>query len=162
MATPTIKNTYVGDGSTVLYSFTFPYIRISDIVVTIDDVVQTIETEYSFANATTIQFVTAPADGAAILIRRYTSTDDVSSVFFPGSAIRARDLNDNFTQTLYSVQESTVTASDSTADSVAAKASAEAAQASATAAQTSATAAGIQADAASSVSYTHLTLPTKA
>ena len=36
MATPTIQNSYVGDGSTILYSFTFPYIAIPDIVVTID------------------------------------------------------------------------------------------------------------------------------
>ena len=103
----TTQNTYTGDGSTVLYSFTFPYIGIADVKVSVDEVVQTILTEYSFANATTIQFVTAPAADAAIRIYRETDDEDVKAVFYPGSAIRARDLNDNFTQTLYVVQENT-------------------------------------------------------
>ena len=89
MATPTISNSYVGDGSTVLYSFTFPYIEILDVKVTIDGVPTT---EFSFANATTIQLSTAPADGAAITIFRSTDNSDLKAAFFPGSAIRARDL----------------------------------------------------------------------
>ena len=60
----TFFNTYVGDGSTVLFSFTFPYIEESDVEVKVDGTVLTNPTEYSFANATTIQFVAAPADGA--------------------------------------------------------------------------------------------------
>ena len=149
MATPTIQNSYVGDGSTVLYSFTFPYIAIPDIVVTIDDVVQVITTEYILANATTIQFLSPPANGAKILIRRSTSTDDVASVFFPGSAIRARDLNDNFVQSLYVAQESTVTSQEATDSSAAAEAAALAAQASAESAAEDAADALDQANAAS-------------
>ena len=80
-----IQNTYTGDGSTVLFSFTFPYIEESDVYVSVDDVVQTITTEYTFANATTIEFVTAPTTGAAIRIFRSTSTEDIKSVFFAGS-----------------------------------------------------------------------------
>jgi len=53
MATTT-ENNYVGNGSTTLYSFTFPYIEVSDVYVSIDGVDQTITTEYSFASATTI------------------------------------------------------------------------------------------------------------
>jgi hypothetical protein len=148
MATPTIQNNYVGDGSTVLYSFTFPYINISDVVVTVDGTAQVIQAEYFFANATTIQFVTAPADGAAILIRRYTASDDVAAVFFPGSAIRARDLNDNFVQSLYVAQESTVTSQDATDSSADAQAAAEAAQAAADSAASDAADALVQANAA--------------
>lgn len=113
MATPTIKNNYVGDGSTVLYSFTFPYIEVPDVKVTLDG---TPTTEFIFANATTIQFLTAPANGAAITIYRETDNSDLKAVFFPGSAIRARDLNDNFTQSLYVVQEATIDVGDATTD----------------------------------------------
>lgn len=109
MANPTISNTYVGDGSTVLYSFTFPYIKIADVLVQLDEV---LTTEYVFANATTIQFNVAPVDGTAITIYRSTDNSDLRAVFFPGSAIRARDLNDNFTQSLYVVQEATLNVDD--------------------------------------------------
>ena len=69
---PLIENNYVGDGSTVLYSFTFPYIDTTDIKVSLDDVDTT---EYTLANATTVEFNTAPADGVAIRIYRSTTTD---------------------------------------------------------------------------------------
>ena len=104
MATTT-ENTYVGDGTTVLYAFTFPYIDVTDVKVAVDNVELTIPTEYFFANATTLQLVTAPATGATIRIFRQTSSADLKAVFYPGSAIRARDLNDNFTQNLYVTQE---------------------------------------------------------
>ncbi|WP_292755044.1 phage tail fiber protein [Methylophaga sp. UBA4502] len=102
----TTQNNYTGDGSTVLYSFTFPYISIQDIKVSVDGVIKTITTEYTLANATQISFVTAPATGAVIRIFRETAADDLAAVFYPGSAIRAKDLNDNFTQNLYVTQES--------------------------------------------------------
>lgn len=127
MATTT-ENTYVGDGVTTLYSFTFPYIDVTDVKCAVDGVELTIPTEYIFANATTLQLTTAPATGATIRIFRSTSADDLKAVFYPGSAIRARDLNDNFTQNLYVTQEAD---RDSTA---ATKAAEEAAQSAAQAA----------------------------
>lgn len=96
------QNTYTGDGSTVLFSFTFPYIVESDIKISLDG---TLTTAYTLANATTIQFNTAPANGVEIRIYRDTDIDTLSSEFFPGSAIRAEDLNNNFTQNNYAVQE---------------------------------------------------------
>ena len=63
----TTKNQYTGDGSTVLFPFTFPYIEESDVVVSVDNVVQTILTEYIFSNATTIGFLTAPAEAQSFL-----------------------------------------------------------------------------------------------
>ena len=137
MATTT-ENLYVGDGSTVLYSFTFPYIDASDIYVSVDDVDLTRTTEYIFANATTVQILVAPIAGAAIRIYRATSNDDLRAVFFPGSAIRASDLNDNFTQSLYVVQEATFSADASTDAAEAARISAEASAASAATAASSA------------------------
>ena len=102
-------NTHVGDGSTVLFSFTFPYINESDVKVSLDAVDTTL---YSFNNATTIQFTTAPAASVAIRIYRSTNNTDVKSAFFAGSSIKAKDLNDNFTQSLYVVQEAIGSAGD--------------------------------------------------
>ena len=97
------QNTYTGNGSTVLFSFTFPYLETTDIKVSLNG---TITTAYTLANATTIQFNTAPANGAAIRIYRVTDDAALAAQFYPGSAIRSQDLNDNFTQNLYVTQES--------------------------------------------------------
>jgi len=120
----TIENLYVGDGTTVLYSFTFPYIEEDDVKVSLDDVDTT---EYSLANATTVEFVAAPANGVAIRIYRNTSVDNPKAVFYPGSAIRAQDLNDNFEQNLFVIQEADFNNTQSAADSKAALATAQAA-----------------------------------
>nr|AKH48893.1 tail tubular protein B [uncultured marine virus] len=124
MATPTPENNYVGDGSTVLYSFTFPYISTEDIEVTLDGV---LTTEYTFANVTTVEFNTAPAVGVDIRIYRNTDVSTIENVFYPGSAVRAKDLNDNFTQSLYVVQEATFNTSKATEDAAEALATANAA-----------------------------------
>ncbi len=92
------QNTYTGNGSTSLYSFTFPYLEETEVKVSLNG---TLTTAYTFANATTISFNTAPANGAAIRIYRVTDTAATKSTFYPGSAIRAQDLNENFLQTLY-------------------------------------------------------------
>jgi hypothetical protein len=97
------QNTYTGNGSTVLFSFTFPYLETTDIKVSVNG---TITTAYTLANATTIQFNTAPANGATIRIYRVTDDAALAAQFYPGSAIRSQDLNDNFTQNLYVTQES--------------------------------------------------------
>lgn len=98
----TTQNTYTGDNSTVSYSFTFPYLEETDIKVSLDGVVTT---AYSLSNATTVTFNAAPASGAAIRIYRDTNTDELAATFFAGSAIRAQDLNEDFLQSNYSVQE---------------------------------------------------------
>jgi hypothetical protein len=99
----TTQNTYTGNGSTVLYSFTFPYLENTAIKVSLNGV---ITTAYTLANATTIQFTTAPANGAAIRIFRVTDDATLAATFYPGSSIRSQDLNENFTQNLYVTQES--------------------------------------------------------
>ena len=94
-----------GTGSQTLFSFTFPYLEESDVKVSIDGTTQA-TTAYSFANATTISFNTAPASGTNnVRIFRDTDIENLKASFFPGSAIRASDLNDNFNQNNYSVQE---------------------------------------------------------
>ena len=112
----TTQNTYTGNGSTTNYSFTFEYLKQSDVKVTLDTVATT---AFSFVNATTLGFNTAPGSGVAIRIFRDTAIDNLSSTFFPGSAIKAEDLNNNFTQNLYVTQEADteVAAANTTASS---------------------------------------------
>jgi len=101
----TTQNTYTGDNSTTLFSFTFPYLEESDVKVSLDGVVKTQTTDYTFANATQISFNTAPGTGVAIRIFRETNIDSAQATFFAGSSIRSQDLNDNNNQLLYSTQE---------------------------------------------------------
>lgn len=108
----TTKNTYTQSGSTTNYSFTFPYIKQTDVKVSLDNVVKSLTSDYTFANATTVSFNTAPTAGAAIAIYRSTDDSNLVATFYPGSAIRSTDLNDNYTQNLYSTQENTNDATD--------------------------------------------------
>jgi hypothetical protein len=111
--TVTIENTYTGNGSTTDYSFTFPYLDDSDIKASIGG---NDTTNFRLLNATTVQFVnnttdntpTPPADTSAIRIYRSTSYDSPKATFYPGSAIRSNDLNDNSLQNLYVTQEANV------------------------------------------------------
>ena len=111
----TIENNYTGNGSTRLYSFTFPYLEDTDVKVSLN---QVDTTNFTLANATQIQFSadsggatsTQEADGSpkssvAIRIYRDTNIDNLQSEFFSGSAVRAQDLNNDFNQTLYVSQE---------------------------------------------------------
>ena len=84
----TIQNTYTGDGSTTNYSFTFEYLDQSDVKAELDGTATTL---FTFVNATTLGFNTAPANGVAIRIFRDTDVDTLKATFFPGSAIKAED-----------------------------------------------------------------------
>lgn len=86
------------------FTFEFPYVTQADVKVSLDG---TDTTAYTFANATTIQLNAAPADGVVVRIYRVTDNDNVRAEFYPGSAIRAQDLNNNFEQILYVTQENT-------------------------------------------------------
>ena len=98
----TTSNSYTGNNSTVDYSFTFPYLNTTDIKVSLDG---SATTAYTLHNATTIRFNSAPGQGKAIKIYRDTDSSKLPATFYPGSAIRSTDLNDNYTQNLYVTQE---------------------------------------------------------
>tara|TARA_R100000458_G_scaffold49777_1_gene49569 strand:+ start:2114 stop:2359 length:246 start_codon:yes stop_codon:yes gene_type:complete len=66
------QNSYTGNGSTTNYSFTFPYLKQTDIKCQLDS---TVTTAFSFANATTVAFDTAPGNNVKIKIYRETDTD---------------------------------------------------------------------------------------
>tara|TARA_R100000353_G_scaffold156409_1_gene115403 strand:- start:128 stop:3463 length:3336 start_codon:yes stop_codon:yes gene_type:complete len=111
----TIENNYTGNGSTRIYSFTFPYLEDTDIKVSLN---QVDTTNFELANATQINFTAdasgatstqeasgAPKSSVAIRVYRDTNIDNLQSEFFSGSAVRAQDLNNDFNQTLYVCQE---------------------------------------------------------
>ena len=97
-----IEDTYTGNGTKPDYPITFKYVDEDDIKVSLDG---SLTTAYSLSNATAVLFDTAPALNVAIRIYRETYIDELKSTFFPGSAIRAQDLNDNALQNNYRLQE---------------------------------------------------------
>lgn len=150
------ENLYTGDGSTVLYSFTFPYLATNDVKVSLDG---SNTTAYSLANATQVQLDAAPASGVAIRVYRDTSDDSLSASFFPGAAIKSADLNNNFTQNLYVTQESNDLAEKATTTANTAKTTADSAT---TAANTAVSTANAASTAAASAVTTANTASTNA
>ena len=139
------ENLYTGDGSTVLYSFTFPYLATSDVKVSLDSVATT---AYSLANATQVQLNSAPASGVAIRVYRDTSDTSLTAEFFPGAAIKSSDLNNNFIQNLYVTQESNDIAEKATSTANTAKTTADTATTTANTATTTANSATTTANSA--------------
>ena len=147
----TTQNTYSGNGSNKLFSITFPYLETTDVTVYLNG---TLQTAYSFANATTIEFVTAPANGATVLLKRSTADAALQAVFFPGSSIKAADLNNDFDQVLFIAQETTNTANTATSTAAAATANANTALSNSSAAVSTANTASSNASAAVSTANT--------
>jgi len=100
----TTENNYTGNGILTSYTFSFPYIKKEDVKVTLDEI-GTTDFTINDNTPTQIDFNTAPGNNVAIRIFRETDTTATSSTFFPGSAIRAQDLNRNFEQSLFIGQE---------------------------------------------------------
>ena len=143
-----------GTGSqATTFDFTFPYIKQADIVVQVYEssawVTKDVTTHYTFPTATSVQFVTGevPDSGTNnIKIYRNTDTAGLAATFYPGSAIRSSDLNDNFTQNLYVTQEAENDAATAITDSATAITTADAAVVTADAADATADAADATAD----------------
>ena len=140
------QNTYTGNGSNTNFSITFEYLKQADVKASIDGVATT---AFTLSNATTLSFTTAPANGAAVRIFRDTDISSLKATFFPGSAIKAEDLNDNFTQNNFATQETDndVVTANTTANT--AKTTADAATVTAGNAVTTANAASATANTAS-------------
>lgn len=95
---------FVGNGTQTNYTFSFPYISPSHIRVVVNDVVQLNPLQYTL-NGSEIQFVTAPPSGAAILIRRETSPNNILVDFTDGSVLRSEDLDTAYLHNFYLAQE---------------------------------------------------------
>ena len=128
MACTDVQTIQAGNGSKTQFSFDFPYIFKSEIHVyfwnvTTKEYDEKLTTDGTYpwqvtdANPTIVEFTsTAPPSPAAptdpgeptvdnVKIRRITQLDDISALFNPGSAIRSDDLNKNFEQLRYAIQE---------------------------------------------------------
>ena len=93
---------YTGNGSTKNYTFSFPFLDQSHIVVS---VAGEVTTEFTFLNSSTIAFNTAPITGAYIEIRRSTPKDIPIINFQDGSVLLEKDLDLLVTFNLYVAQE---------------------------------------------------------
>jgi hypothetical protein len=93
---------YSGNGSTTNYTFSFPVISTDHIKVRVNG---TLVTNWSFLNASTIQFAAAPANAAVIEIRRETPKESAIVNFTDGSVLLERDLDLLATWQLYVAQE---------------------------------------------------------
>ena len=98
-------DTYTGNASTTSYSITFPYIEQAHVIVTLDGVTKTLTTDYSFSNASTIAFVTAPASAAIIKFTRSTSRTSRLVDYQDGSTITEAILDQDGNQSFYLAQE---------------------------------------------------------
>lgn len=97
---------FVGNGSLVNFSFTFPYVSQSHVTVK----VATVNTAFTWVNATTIQLATAPASGVAIEVRRTTPKLTALVNFVDAAVLTEADLDTNTQQLLYISQEAFDTA----------------------------------------------------
>ena len=129
MSCTDVQTIQPGDGSKTQFSFDFPYIFKSEIHVYFWNVTtkewdEKLTTDGTYpwqvtdANPTIVEFTgtappapavpTVPGESAVdnVRIRRITQIDDIRALFNPGSAIRSDDLNRNFEQLRYAIQES--------------------------------------------------------
>jgi len=92
-----------------LYSISFEYLDRADVKVSVNGVDTTDPSStYTFAFANDTQISLTPNSGIVgngVRVYRETNTDQLDVTFFPGSAIRAADLNKNFEQNNFATQE---------------------------------------------------------
>ena len=109
-----VRIKYKGNGTQTQFTFPFTYMHWYDVTVGLWDDNKKIYVDQSnkfvFANATTIEFLTAPpappdAGIYNIIIGRNTDITQMQATFYPGSSIRAEDLNDDFDQLRLAIQE---------------------------------------------------------
>jgi len=112
-----MPNSYVeitsnGSASQAL-AFSFPYLNQTDIGVTVNGVVQTLTTHWSFATTQSIVFVSHPANGAVIRISRTTPSATRVVDFQDGSVLSEADLDNSADQIFFIAQEAADTAAQS-------------------------------------------------
>jgi hypothetical protein len=115
--TYTDNGTNTPNGSHLVFSYTFTVLKVGDVKVSLNGVVQATNKytatlspkQITFNNnsvdSTLQESSGAPKTGVAVRVFRETDVVTASSTYSPGSAIRAEDLNTNQTQTLYALKE---------------------------------------------------------
>jgi hypothetical protein len=101
---------YTGNGTTTAYAIPFSYRSVDDLTATVAGVVVT---AYTLDGAgTTLTFTSAPANGAAIEIRRTTSQTTKLVDYVSGSVLTENDLDTDSDQAFYMAQEAIDKAGD--------------------------------------------------
>ena len=98
-------DTYTGNNSTTSFSVTFPYIEQSHVIVTLDGVTKTITTDYTFTNASTITFTTAPATNVVIKFTRSSNRTTRLVDYQDGSTLTEATLDQDGNQSFFMAQE---------------------------------------------------------
>ena len=100
---------YVGDGSQTRFSYSFQLINDSDLRVAFyDDATKEYVPETGWTKPGTtsiIEFTTAPPVGQKFIIFRLTDISSMLAYFSPGHPVRAADLNDNFEQLQFAIED---------------------------------------------------------
>ena len=113
-ACDSVRIRYKGNGAQKQFTFPFTYMHWYDVTAAIWDETKKEyvdqKNKFVFANATTIEFLSAPPAPLDptrfnIIIGRATSLEQMIATFYPGSSIRAEDLNDDFDQLRLAIQE---------------------------------------------------------
>ena len=102
------EHTAPSSGSTAgPYNISFSYIDEDEVDVTVDGVLKTKTTHYTFASADTIQFTSGnnPANSAAIKFQRDTNIGAKKVDFQDGSVLTETDLDSSTDQLLFGLQE---------------------------------------------------------
>ena len=109
MATNTAASftNHTGNNTAGPFSISFSYLDEAEVDVTVDGVLKTKTTHYTFPSATTISFTTGnhPANGAAIKFQRDTDISAKKVDFQDGSVLTESDLDTNSDQILFGLQE---------------------------------------------------------
>jgi len=112
-----VLNRFKGNGTTTTFTFSFTYLNWDDIRCYLyndglgkwDEVNSNLFIQGSTASQVT--FLTAPPAPADpsfdnVIIARHTQLGDgLNAIFYPGSSVRAEDLNENFDQLRFAIQE---------------------------------------------------------
>ena len=96
---------YVGNGINPTYSVPFAYIAQAHVEVRVNNVLKAVGTDYTWASANSIQFVTAPAVGVTVDIRRKSSPSIRLVDFQDGSTLTEKILDADSNQNFFLAQE---------------------------------------------------------
>ena len=96
-----VRIEYIGNGSQTDYTFPFEYNERQDVAVAflecrLSGMGTSKLTGWVFLNDTTLRFDEAPENEQKLIIYRCTDLTPLPAEFYPGTAIKAQDLNDNF------------------------------------------------------------------
>jgi hypothetical protein len=96
---------YPGNGATTQFTIPFPYIAQEHVEVYIDAVLQTLGSDYTYLNSSTVLFTVAPDNGTTIGIQRNTPKDSRIVDFQDAAILTEAALDQDSNQLMYIAQE---------------------------------------------------------